>query len=142
MGNEDGSLVTAVCKWLKSPLPHDRGSGSARVSKRPPQSSEIGCNAVAFGIAGENGLGLDLQKSQKGFVGQRRRDALSDRSPVGMRPNAQIVAGETGVGQHSPAFIQGKSVKVNHHSTTPAELASRARRQWEPRSLSLAAPVI
>jgi len=73
-------------------------------------------SAVSFGLASENGLGFHIQKSQKSFVGQRRRDALPDRPPVGMRPDAQIVAGETGVGQHSPAVGQGKCVKIIAHS--------------------------
>jgi hypothetical protein len=60
--------------------------------------------AVAFGLACVNRFGLDIQVSQKGFIGQCRRDAFSDRAPVGMRPDAQIVASESGVGQHSPAF--------------------------------------
>jgi len=68
-----------------------------------------------------NGRGFHIQISQKGFVGQRRRDAFPDRPPVRMRPYAKIVAGETGVGQHSPAVGQDKSVKVICHSMTPAE---------------------
>src|SRR5215510_10769423 len=68
-----------------------------------------------------NGLGFHIQKSQKGLVAQRRRDALPDRPPGRMRPYAKIVAGETGVGQHSPAVGQDKSVKVIRHAMTPAE---------------------
>ena len=68
-----------------------------------------------------NGRGFHIQKSQKGFVGQRRRDTFPDRPPVRTRPYAKIVAGETGVGQHSPAVGQDNSVKVICHSMTPAE---------------------
>src|SRR6266540_727396 len=72
-----------------------------------------------------NGRGFHIQKSQKGFVGQRRRDAFPDRPPVRMRPYAKIVAGETGVGQHSPAVGQDKSVKVICHSMTAIFLVEK-----------------
>src|SRR5262249_4516690 len=68
-----------------------------------------------------NGRGFHTQKSHTGLVSQRRRAASPDRPPGRMRPYAKIVAGETGVGQHSPAVGQDKSVKVICHSMTPAE---------------------
>src|SRR5262249_38527309 len=75
--------------------------------------------AFANGLAGENIRYFHLQKSQKRFIGQRRRNAFSDRPPVGMRPDAQIVASEPGVGQHSPAIGQGQGIKVIGHYYDP-----------------------
>jgi hypothetical protein len=54
--------------------------------------------AITSGLTGKNWRGLHIQKPQKRFVGQCRRDALPDRPPVGMRPDAQIITSETGVG--------------------------------------------
>src|SRR5262249_45164194 len=95
----------------RAPAKRQGASGSLR------QVVHKSLRALANDFACEDIHSLNLQKPQKGFIGQRRRDALSNRPPVGMRPDTQFVANEPPGGQNSPAISQGKGVKVIGHSS-------------------------
>src|SRR5262245_17482785 len=88
-----------------------------------------------------NGRAFYFRKSKKRFVGQRNRDTFSNRPPVIMRPDAQVISREPGVGQHPSAIGQGEGVKVIGHQMRgmwrlPEPGAIIAQRPHSPTELS------